>query len=262
MTGRTLTTAFPAAGWAIPTSTVSAGRYLLRFARTDAELERILRLRYAVYHLEHGIGRDDGHVTGLDEDEFDFRFHHLMIEDRESREVVGTYRMQTAEMAEEGGYASAHLFEISALPDSLRHAAVEAGRACIAKDHRNSRVLHLLWRGMASYLAWNGKTVVFGSCALPSQDETLALTVHHHLEKLGASHPTLRVPPLPETACCTPVAVPFRDHHIPDLFQAYLTLGAKLLGPPAVDRDFKTVNWLVLLDVNDLDQPTFRSFFR
>ena len=262
MTGRTLTATFPAAGWAIPASTVSAGRYLLRFARTEADLENVLRLRFAVYHLEHHIGRADGHSSGLDEDDFDQRFHHLLIEDRDSREVVGTYRMQTAEMAADGGYASAELFDLDALPDAVRGMAVEAGRACIAKGHRNSRVLHLLWRGMASYLAWNRKTVVFGSCALPSQDQTLALTVHRHLEKLGASHPSLRVSPLPHAECRTPAVVPFRDHRIPDLFQAYLTLGAKLLGPPAVDRDFKTVNWLVLLDVNDLDQPTYRSFFR
>jgi putative hemolysin len=49
---------------------------------------------------------------------------------------------------------------------------------------------------------------------------------------------------------------------IPALFQAYLTLGARVLGPPAVDRAFKTIDWLALLDTRELDPITHRTFFR
>jgi putative hemolysin len=266
MTTETLLATFPAAGWSVPSSTISAGRYLLRFARTEAELDRILRLRYEVFNLELEEGLDGAHADGRDEDEFDRRFHHLLIEERASGTIVGTYRMQTGEMAAVGGYYCSGLFEVESLPPALRTQAVEIGRACVAKAHRNGRVLHLLWRGLASYLEWNHKTILFGCCSLTSQDPEYALAVHRHLERLGAAHRTLRVQPRPHTNCTAgaPPEAALRQPSpkIPTLFQAYLTLGARILGPPAIDREFKTIDWLVLLNVEELDRITYRAFFR
>ena len=253
---------FPAVPWAIPSSTVSAGRYLLRFARTEAELDRILRLRYEVFNLELGEGLDEAHAAGRDEDAFDRRFHHLLIEERESGAIVGTYRMQTGDMAAESGYYSGSLFQVDGLPEAVRARAVEIGRACVAKPHRNGRVLHLLWRGLASYLAWNRKSVLFGCCSLTSQDPDFGLAVHRHLVKQGRLHPTLRVAPREDKVCEPVSGTQFPTPKVPALFQAYLTLGARLLGPPALDRGFKTIDWLVLLDVEELDRFTFQAFFR
>jgi putative hemolysin len=259
---RPLAVPFPKAGWSVPASTVSAGPYLLRFARTSNDLDHILRLRYEVYHLEHEVGLDEGHATGRDEDEFDQTFHHLLVEERDTRNVVGTYRMQTADMAMDSGFAASRLFDLDALPAMIRGNAIEVGKLCIAKGHRNQRMLHLLWRGMAGYMSRNGKTIVFGTCALPTRDETLALAVHRGLEGEGACHPELAVPPLPHTACQAGEGIPEREHRLPELFQAYLGLGAKVLGPPAIDRAFKTTNWLLLVDIASLDPLTYRAFFQ
>lgn len=266
-TARALVSSFPAAPWAVPTSTISAGRYLLRFARTDADLEPILRLRYQVFNRELAQGFDSAHATGRDEDPFDRHFHHLLIEERESGEVVGTYRVQTGEMAAESGSYSAGLFQIESLPDITRRLAVEIGRGCIARQHRSGRVLNLLWRGLATYLAWNRKSVVFGCCSLTSQDQALGLTVHRHLEEIGAEHPAIRVEPRLEVTCGAGGDLPATGHlsappKIPALFQACLTMGAKILGPPAIDREFKTIDWLVLLDVTELDRYTYQAFFK
>lgn len=265
-TARALITSFPAAPWAVPTSTTSAGRYILRFARTEEDLVRILRLRYEVFNLELGEGLETSHADGRDEDGFDRGFHHLMIEERDSGAVVGTYRMQTPEMAASGGYYCSGLFQLSDLPDAVRKRAVEIGRACVARQHRNGRVLNLLWRGLASYLAWNRKSVLFGCCSLTSQDAALGLTTHRHLEQMGAVHATLAVEPREDKSCansdCLPATGSTASPKIPALFQAYLTMGAKALGPPAIDREFKTIDWLVLLDIEELDRFTYRAFFK
>ena len=39
---------------------------------------------------------------------------------------------------------------------------------------------------------------------------------------------------------------------IPKLLRAYLTLGAKICGPPALDRQFKTIDFLTLLDLQTM----------
>jgi putative hemolysin len=262
MTARGVLT-FPAVPEAVPLPFAPGGRYVVRFARTEEELDRILRLRFEVFNLELREGLDTAHANGRDEDEFDRRFHHLLIEERATGEIVGTYRMQTAEMAGAGGYYSAGLFQVASLPEAVRRSAVEVGRACIARPHRNGRVLRLLWKGLAGYLAWNRKTRLFGCCSLTSQEEALGVAVHRHLLAKGVVHPTLRVDPRPEYACSglqAPATCPLPP--VPSLFQAYLDLGATALGPPAIDREFKTIDWLVLLDVVELEPVTFRSFFR
>ena len=39
---------------------------------------------------------------------------------------------------------------------------------------------------------------------------------------------------------------------IPKLLRAYLSLGAKICGPPALDRQFKTIDFFDLLDLDAL----------
>lgn len=253
---------FPFAAHAIPSASIETSRYVVRFARNEAELDALLRLRYEVFNLELSEGLADAHLTRRDEDGFDRQFHHLMILTRNAGTVAGTYRLQTGEMAEAAaGYYSSGLFEVESVPEEVRRSAIEIGRACVAKTHRNGRVLHLLWRGLASYLSWNGKTRLFGCCSLTSQNEALGQSVHRHLESIGAVHSSIRVMPRPEHACMLDAGGPLPEPHIPALFQAYLTLGAKVLGPPAIDRAFGTIDWLVLLDVEELTPSVFRSFF-
>ncbi|HET9275665.1 MAG TPA: GNAT family N-acyltransferase [Gemmatimonadales bacterium] len=260
MDGALLT--FPAEPRALPPDVIEAGRYVVRFARTEAELDRLLRLRFEVFNLELQEGLDEAHCTGRDEDQFDRSFHHLAISLRETGETVGTYRMQTGEMAAAGaGFYSAGLFALESLPPDVRRAAIEIGRACVAREHRNGRVLHLLWRGLAAYLLWNRKTTLFGCCSLTSQDPALGTSVHRHLEAIGAVHGSCRVLPRPEHACEPVEDGNLPPPHVPALFQAYLSLGAKVLGPPAIDRAFKTIDWLVLLDVEELAPAVYRGFF-
>ena len=48
---------------------------------------------------------------------------------------------------------------------------------------------------------------------------------------------------------------------VPPLFRTYLRYGAKVCGPPAIDRDFKTIDYLVALDVDALSRGSFKLFF-
>ena len=80
----------------------------------------------------------------------------------------------------------------------------------------------------------------------------------------GHVHPTLLAPPLPGLGCeaADPTAVAAAPVHIPPLFASYLNLGAKIFEPPAIDREFKTIDFLVSLDALALDPHSYRFFFR
>lgn len=261
---RDLGAPYPAFPELLPTETVAAGRYVVRFARTTEDLDAIERLRFQVFNLELGEGLESAFATGRDHEDLDLRLHHLLIACQSSGEVVGTYRLQTAEMAAVHGFYSAGEFDLSGLPRDFLQEAVEVGRACVARDHRNGRVLNLLWRGLAMYLTWNRKRHLFGCCSLTSQNPAEGQATMRFLGIHGHVHPTLCAPPLPGLGCegADPEAVRTFPVHIPPLFESYLNLGAKVFGPPAIDRQFKTIDFLVALDVLGLDEHTYRFFFR
>jgi putative hemolysin len=248
----------------LPTTVLPGGTYQVRFATSAAELQRVQRLRFEVFNLELGEGLEESFATGLDQDLYDAGCHHLMVLLKDTDEVVGTYRLQTREMAEAShGWYTASEFDLSALPSDLLDLAVETGRACVAKDHRNGRVLTLLWKGLALYMAWNRKRYLFGCCSLTSQDAHVARSTYDFLEKASIVHPSLRVRPRPGFECYGPDFFADVDVSVklPPLFAGYIKLGSKILGEPAIDREFKTIDYLTWLDVDHLDQATRRTFF-
>lgn len=248
----------------LPEGIAEQGRYRARFAATEAELDAILRLRFEVFNLELGEGLESSFATGRDEDRFDSTCHHLLVEDtKNDGAIVGTYRMQTNEMAADGGFYSAGEFDLAALPPEVAGGSVEVGRACIAREHRNRQTLFLLWKGLALYMLHNRKRYLFGCCSLTSQDGCEGLAALAHLEANGLLHPTVRVPPLAgfECGCDRPLAEEPAAFELPLLFRTYLRYGTLVCGPPAIDREFKTIDFLVLFDVEALDRRTYHLYF-
>ncbi len=235
----------------IPPLDERAGSYRLRFARTENDLEECRRVRFRVFNLELGEGFDTAYETGLDEDEFDLQCQHLMVEHIGLGETIGTYRMQVSEVAMAGmGFYAASEFDLSMLPADLMDDSIELGRACIAKEHRDHKVLFLLWRGLAAYATHTGRRRMFGCSSLTSQDEAEGLRFFEQLRREGHVHPTLHLDPLDAYAC---KAETFEGPEVstPKLFKTYLRHGAKILGPPAIDRAFGTIDYLTLLEVTE-----------
>jgi putative hemolysin len=232
------------------------GPYRCRFAQGPADLELVLRLRYQVFNLELGEGLDESHSTGLDRDPFDDHCHHMMVEDTRSDSVVGTYRLQVSEMASVGrGFYTAQEYDLRAWPAEVLQQAVETGRACIHRDHRKSRVLQLLWKGLAAYALHNRRRYFFGCCSLTSQDPAEGARVMEYLRRNGHVHPSLDAQPHPEYACGEESASNegWENSRIPTLFRTYLRYGARICSRPALDREFKTIDYLALIDLAEVD---------
>ena len=242
---------------------ISEGRYQLRLAQTADELDGVLRLRFEVFNLELGEGLASSLLTGRDEDEFDQTCDHLMVTERASGRVIGTYRLQTGEMAAAGtGFYSAGEFDLSHLPSQVLSDSIELGRACIAVEHRHTQVLLLLWRGIAAYLRRAGKRYLFGCCSLTGQDARAGQAVRQQLLAKGQMHRMFYAPPRPGFECWSQDgegALP--EVKIPKLFSTYLRVCAKVCGPPAIDRQFGTIDFLVLLDTAALDPFSRRLLF-
>jgi putative hemolysin len=253
---------YPCNAGGIPPLLMESGDYALRFAQNARDLDAVCRLRFEVYNLELNEGLDASYRTHRDIDEFDAQCHHLMVEKRATGEVVGTYRIQTGSMASlRSGFYSAQEFDLSGFPEEFTNGCVEVGRACIHRAHRNGRVLQMLWKGLARYMDWNGKRYLFGCCSLTSQDPAEGLALYRHLAALEHLHGTLRAYPMPAYACeAGSVAVlEAARPEIPRLFQGYLNLGGMVCGEPALDRHFKTIDFLVMVDTQEMPADVYRK---
>jgi putative hemolysin len=177
-----------------------------------------------------------------------------MVIEESSGGVVGTYRLMSGELAGREALYTQSEFDLSAIPDHVIERGAEVGRACVAGEHRNGRVLQLLWRGIARYLDWNDKRYVFGCCSVPSLDLREIAGISEKLERSGQLHARYLAEVRPELRAAHLEQVsPSEDVELPPLLNSYLRLGAKVCGGPAVDREFGVTDYLVLLDLRDVE---------
>jgi len=240
-------------------------RYRVRLARDATEVRRAQVLRFAVFNEELREGLAESWSRGWDEDPFDAPCDHLIVELPGEQAIVGTYRLQPTRCAvDPPGLYTAGEFDLAGLSALLPH-AVETGRACIHRDHRNTRVLQLLWQGLGSYMLVHDARYLFGCCSLTSQDPEAGKACWRWLKGNGHLHDTLAVRPWPDCRCYPagaaagpgPVA-----RGVPPLFAAYLRIGTRIAGEPALDRQFKTIDFLAVLDLHDLSPMNRKRFLR
>ncbi len=244
--------------------------YRARLATGPADVRAAQALRFDVFNMELDEGLSQSYETGLDADPFDAVCDHLIIEAADGN-VVGTYRLQTGHRAGKAlGYYSEREFDFTPF-EPMRGQMLELGRACIHHHHRNYSVLNLLWQGIARHAQQQGSRYLIGCSSLTSQDARVGLAAYDVLAPHLAP-PRWRTRPR-QAFDLAHDGAPTRSFHrshgnaaplapaarIPRLLSAYLALGAAICGPPAIDREFKTIDFLTWIDI---ESPRMRLLTR
>lgn len=223
--------------------------YTVRMASTREDVRAAQTLRFLVFNLEMQEGLESSYLTFRDEDQFDEACDHLLVEF--GGEVVGTYRMQSGAQAAAGhGFYSAQEFDFRPF-DGIRSEVMELGRACVRRDHRNLTVLSLLWRGIAAHARGAGCRYLVGCSSLTSQSAREGMAVYGLLAPVHLAPESLRTRPLPGWECVSSEEEA-GEVRVPKLLRAYLSLGAWICGEPALDREFKTIDFLTVMDLENL----------
>jgi putative hemolysin len=234
--------------------------FRISLAQSPEHLIACQRLRYQVFNIELGEGLSTSDREGLDIDPFDSFCDHLMVHDIESGKLVGTYRLQTGEVARANlGYYGNQLFDFSVY-EPIRRELLELGRACVHIDYRNIMVLHALWKGIAVYACRNNARYLIGCSSISSQDEAAGMAMYDLLKEKYLADPALRTVPQPGHDCHANgfTVDPGRP---PRLFRAYLEISGRICGPPAIDREFKTIDFLTVVDLANLPDRVRTRFF-
>lgn len=231
--------------------------YSVFLAQTESERRAAFRLRFRVFNLEMNEGLGASYQTGEDTDPFDRICDHLIVRHGPTDQIVGTYRMQTGGTAAANlGYYSAREFEFAPY-ERLRSEVIELGRACIHPEHRKYEVLMLLWKGIARYAVERSARYLIGCSSISSQDVTFGSAMYEKLKPMLVPE-ELRT--IPSPGYDFPLSAGDATAQPPKLLRAYLSVGAHICGPPAIDREFQTIDFLTLLDLNNLS-PAVRSRF-
>lgn len=242
-------------------STVSAaatGSYVTSIAATEEEIRAAQRLRYRVFGEEKGA-RLHSPLPGHDVDAFDDVADHLVVTAQTTGEIVGTYRIMPPGRTERR-YSDGE-FDLSGLPEQVRAAMVETGRACVHPDHRSGAVINAMWSGLARYLLLSGHRYLAGCASVPladggqsAADAWLLCTTKHAAPSELRVHP--HDPWLPERQLTARASYAT----LPPLLRGYLRVGAWMCGAPAHDKDFGDADFFVLLDMEQMNDR-YRRYF-
>jgi putative hemolysin len=239
----------------------SSPSFSVCLAQNVADLTECQRLRFQVFNRELGEGLASSEHTGLDRDRFDWVCDHLMVRDVSTRVLAGTYRMQTGYRAQGNlGYYSEQLFDFAPF-EPIRGELLELGRACVHSDYRNTTALAMLWKGIASYAALCNARYMIGCSSITSQNESEGAALFEELREKYLAPENMRTQP--KAGCQCKESQPTLYGAMPEpprLFRAYLDISARLCGPPAIDREFGTIDFLTLLDLQVIP-PRLRTRF-
>jgi len=243
------------------------GPFVLKTINTVAELKEALQLRYQVFHREM-LGKKA--EKGIDVDQFDFQCDHLIIVEKKTGRIVGTYRINCSLYTDE--FYSSNEFNLDRL-HSQPGTKIELGRACIHKDYRRGVVIALLWRGIADYMVASKAQFLFGCGSIKTTDPREAALLYKYFYEDNRFTPKYFAPPttaftMPQLDLWlqkfkNPLTEAEKEEAanlIPPLFRTYLKIGCYIGGEPAWDEEFKCIDFLTILDKEDLNKSLWKKY--
>ena len=220
-------------------------------------LEQSQRLRKKVF-----FGK-----RGKDADAFDQFCQHLVVVDKKTEKVIGTYRLLLGSVAQKNkGFYSASEFDLSNIKRNCKGEILEMGRACVDSAYRrHPLIISILWRELLMFFKKYKISYVIGCASITD----------HSPEKIGAVMDFFR------SRCFAPAQFradplkdkiyPYAKHNgkitdrdiiriLPSLVKGYLKMGAYVCGEPVWDKDFDTADFFMLLDTKKINAEYRKKF--
>lgn len=253
----------------LPSVKVHGRQFAVRTLRTDQDIRSALFLRFSAFQVEMADlpERDDG----IDFDEFDEGASHLGVFDNASGEMIATCRLicsaYTRKFYSEQEF---HCDELLSGPC----VKLEIGRVCVRKDFRNSIVMGVLWRGIAEFIKASESEILFGCGSIFTTDPKEAAILYTYFKETGKLLDEEVAQPKGKyrsvefnefvkntTRKLTDREKTFSANLIPPLCRSYFEMGCRIAGPPAFDHDLKCIDFLTILDLEELSPRVRRRMF-
>ena len=228
-----------------------AGRYIARFAETDADIKSAQDLRSKSFR---GVG------AGSDADAFDLICKHILVEESNTNHLVCTLRLlPLANGSQIDKSYSAQFYDLESLR-AINGMIVEIGRFCIDPAYKDPDILRVAWAAMSAYVEGHDNVELLFGCSsfsgtvLEEYTDAFALLKERHLA------PTRW---LPKTK--SPKVFPFASKlkllkpnlkaaqkHMPPLLRTYLLMGGWVSDHAVVDSDLNTLHVFTGLEIKGI----------
>jgi putative hemolysin len=250
------------------------GRFLVKTITTSEELLQAFALRYQVFQVEV-IGSGTGY--GLDSDGFDAGADHLAIFDEASGSggsamMIATCRLNSSLFTKR--FYSEQEFDCQSLL-ARPETKLEVGRVCVKQEFRRGAIILILWRAIADYLTKTGTELLFGCGSVQTEDPEETLLLYRYLVREGLLRENVDTSPIGkyrfsefEKLLLSDADGPFTiaekaaaEAMLPPLCKSYFDIGCYASGSPAIDREFKCIDFLTVLEMKTLDPKVRRKMF-
>lgn len=232
---------------------------------------------------------DEGTGKEADRDCFDKLYWHLWAWDEHNGRIAGAYRLgKTDEIIRRYGVSSLYSRSLYRYDQAFIEGmgrSIEVGRSFVALDYqRHPKVLDLLWKGIAEFVARNpGYHTLFGCVSISSRFSTIARAylADTFLRHYGAETNLCRqvIPNAPlrfddkpwsEELIAAASGIPVinkllgridNGKKIPVLIRQYLALNGRFISF-TVDKTFNnTLVGLILVDLRDTPERYLKRYF-
>lgn len=242
---------------------IETSKYLLKTASKMSELLNVFELRYQNFleSTKNGAGLD-----GYDVDALDGLCDHIIIIDKDSGQVVGTYRvissLFSSHFYSQGEFFLEHFLK---LPGEK----LELGRACIHHGHRNGAVIDLLWKGICRYLKITDSKYLFGCSSVKTVDLETSKVIYDYLKDEGLLKDEYSIHSIGKYAMdmnFEAIAIDEGERqrvvksYLPSLLRSYFQAGSRVYGTPALDIEFECIDFLTILNVDEMSASYKRRY--
>ncbi len=235
--------------------------YWIKTVDDERELRGALRLRHAVFFQEL-LHRSE--TDGLDWDDYDFMCDHVVVIEKRTQAIVGTYRLNASTFSNH--FYSEREF---VMDDLFRQSGIklELGRACVRQDQRTGRIIALLWKGILRYVQQLGARYVFGCSSIPTTDPQDVAQLCRYFQTRGYVAQEFNVAPRQSSFVNgfpygEPTAYAAGEKLIPSLLMFYLKGGARVAACPAIDHSFRCADFMTILEMARATRSFVRYFER
>ena len=220
---------------------LTRGRYTVRLAQSAQDLAQAQALRHLAFHG----------VAGMDQDAFDARCQHVLVEHAQG-ELVACCRLQIfADGDDLHSSYSAQSYDLSRLA-RFGGPKLELGRFCLKPGIKDPAILRLIWGALTVILDAAGVTMLFGCTSFtgadPARHAAALATLHSH-----AAPPEFAPRPRGQDSFALPTGQG-DALGLPPLLRSYLAMGAWVSDHGVIDRAMNTVHVLTALPVAQVPQ--------
>lgn len=230
--------------------------------KRDAEaLREVQRFRYKFLCKDYNGELPE---EGVDDDGRDENSDILVVKDTETGAIVGTYRITTPRTnTEKQPYIVERQYDISSLVDSgVMFACVS--RLCIDSGYRGGTVIRLLLKGLFRYMMESECRYVLGLCSFHGTDKSLYANAFPYLYRdhretendFKAIMEPVRMddfPPFDEAKA---------QSELPGVLRLYLGMGHTVCPTASIDREFNSIDVLIVLNCSRVNQRYLNFMLR